>query len=70
MGLFDEINEIADVHIDDFEEEEIIEQQSLQKILEFLVNFRVPIDLQHVKSELMNLFKDAINRDTGVFFFF
>ncbi|QHS58576.1 hypothetical protein [Chitinophaga agri] len=67
-GVFDRINEIADAMIDDYEDDGIVEKEKLQKVLASDV-FDIPVTTNKLK-ELKSLFIEALQRGTGVFFYF
>ncbi|OQP57955.1 hypothetical protein A3860_39565 [Niastella vici] len=71
-GIFDRINEMANVNIDYFEDEQITNKAILEKIISngvFEVNFS-DISINETVKEVKGLFMKAIQCETGVFFFF
>ena len=71
-GIFDLINKIAKVNIDDFEDERIIAKIDLTKIIDSLSNNQLfysevtkPLVLQ-----IKQMFEEALKIGTGVYFFF
>ncbi|MEM6767423.1 MAG: hypothetical protein AAF655_20960 [Bacteroidota bacterium] len=71
-GLFDVINETADVIIDDFESELVRGIPTLTKVLNVLKEKRKRKKYQNLEvlHSLIKLFEEAIARATGVYFFF
>ncbi|GGH21478.1 hypothetical protein GCM10007423_02630 [Dyadobacter endophyticus] len=71
-GLFDKINALSNKIIDEFEDEMIVEQSQLQAILESHVfepgNY--PASLSDVLARIEAMFKEALTRSTGVYFYF
>ena len=68
VGVFDSINEIAEAMIDDFEDEGIEDKEKLERVLNSDVfDKQVSTDkLQQLKT----LFQEALERGTGVYFYF
>ena len=71
-NFFMTINNLVDVNIDDYEDENILDNKKLKKIIESNV-FDNPIyddEILPTIINIKNLFFEALNRQTGVFFFF
>jgi molecular chaperone DnaK (HSP70) len=67
-GVFDTMNEITEAMIDYFESAEIVEREELEKVLE-----SDAFDKHAVVDKLAQikvLFQEALDRGTGVYFFF
>lgn len=67
-GVFDIMNEITEAMIDYFESAEIVEKEKLEKVLE-----SDAFDKNAVVDKLAQikvLFQEALERGTGVYFFF
>jgi hypothetical protein len=67
-GVFNSMNEITDAMIDEFESAEITREELLKQVLTSAV-----FDLSDTNDKLKlirNLFQEAIERGTGVYFFF
>lgn len=69
-GIFELINSSANVNIDDFESEEIMGEDKLSKVISVLTQKSVPENLKSKTEEIIKLFKEALNRKTGVYFYF
>lgn len=67
--ILDSINEISGVMIDDYEIEAIYDKNSLEKSLAFLEDFN-SLRKWSLVEQLIALFREAINRNTGVHFIF
>lgn len=66
-GFFELINNIADVNIDDYEDESIEENEKLKKVLASDIFTANVIDkVRQIKS----LFEEAVKRETGIYFYF
>ncbi|MGF6929469.1 soluble cytochrome b562 [Chitinophaga sp. W2I13] len=66
-GFFELINKIADVNIDDYEDEGIEDKEKLGKVLASDIFTASAIDsVNHIKS----LFEEALKRETGIYFYF
>lgn len=67
-GVFDHINEIADAMIRDYEDDAITEKEKLEQVL------GSDVFDQHVSTDklllLKTLFQEALQRNTGVYFYF
>jgi len=71
-GIIDLINSDGDALIDDFEDDSVAGRENLNKVIEALSSKEFTgnsSQCQLVQSVLM-LFKEAFNRNTGVYFFF
>lgn len=71
-GIIELINKIGDANIDDFEDDFVRGKENLSKIMIAinLIEFS-ETDSQHkLVQKILNLFKEAIDRDTGVYFYF
>lgn len=71
-GLFQSINAIAHSNIDDFEDECIHDKERLLSILnsDLLAPVKYPKLISNEVLLLRNLFVEALNRQTGIYFFF
>ncbi len=71
-GIIDLININGDALVDDYEDDWVIGKDNLSKVIKAL-NLRIALG-GNIKHQLMNnvlsLFEEAFNRDTGVYFFF
>lgn len=66
-GFFGSINSIADVNIDDYEDESIEEKEKLEKVLASnIFSSNVSNKINQIKS----LFEEALKRGTGIYFYF
>jgi hypothetical protein len=65
--IFDKLNIVMDTLIDDYEIDEVVGKKSIEKGLNFLKKLEGKSQLA---NEITNLFEEAYNRDTGVYFFF
>jgi hypothetical protein len=70
--FFESINAIANSNIDDYESESIIESEKLKEIANssIFTNKLFDENLSKKVNEIRNVFFEAINRGTGVYFFF
>ena len=70
--FFDEINQLCDSMIDDFESDELLDLDSKKKCLTYLEFKQKSVDTINYKiiDEIIKLVKESINRDTGLYFFF
>ncbi|MBS0032458.1 hypothetical protein ACTJJ0_34635 [Chitinophaga sp. 22321] len=66
-GFFELINNIAEVNIDNYEDEAVEEKEKLEKVLASEI-FTITI-IDKVK-QIKSLFEEALKRKTGVYFFF
>jgi len=67
-GFFNALNEMTMAMIDDYEEAEIVEKEDLEKVLNSDV-FNLPVS-NDILDRLKLLFQEALERGTGVYFFF
>ncbi len=68
VGFFDALNEMTEAMIDDFESAQIVKKEHLEMVLNSEVfNMEVSGD---ILDRLKHLFQEALERDTGVYFFF
>jgi hypothetical protein len=71
-NFFQKINEKANSNIDDFEDENIVGEKELREVLDSDI-FRdnnYDIHLQEIIYKIEHLFRYALNKGTGVFFYF
>ncbi len=68
IGFFNELNEMTDAMIDDFEDAKIVEKEELENVLSSDV-FNMPVS-NDILDRLKVLFQEALERGTGVYFFF
>lgn len=70
-GVFEMINKIARVNIDDFESEEITESIILNNVIDALKDLKSEKnEVQSLINAIIELFQQALIRGTGVYFFF
>jgi hypothetical protein len=71
-GFFESINTMVNSNIDDYESESICGSEKLKEIISSSI-FDSELFNEHLSkkvSEIRNIFLEAINRGTGVYFFF
>ncbi|SDF47414.1 hypothetical protein [Chitinophaga filiformis] len=68
IGFFDALNDMTFAMIDDFESAQIVEKENLEKVLNSDV-FNMPVS-NDILDRLKVLFQEALERGTGVYFFF
>lgn len=68
-GFFDRVNLILDINIDDFEDEEITDMRKLVIFRNFLRDY-IKDNPQKIYHDLYDLILVAIEKETGIFFFF
>ena len=69
-GLFDALNDQLGIMIDDYEDESIKDIQKLKLGVEIIGNAKINIKYASCFDELEQLFKLALEKQTGIFFFF
>lgn len=69
MGFFHQLNAELDLMIDDYEQEEILENK-LDQLKVFMNSFMQQHSDNHILNDLNELFQIAYDKQTGVFFFF
>jgi hypothetical protein len=69
-GIFELINSSANVNIDDFESEEVTDENQLSNVISDLMKKGVPENIKSKTEQIIFLFKEAIERRTGVYFYF
>ena len=70
-GIFELINDKGKTDIDDFEDASIVENSNLISVLEvFDVKISDLTTNKCLTASLLNLFKEALSRKTGIYFFF
>lgn len=67
-GVFDAINEMTDAMIRDYEDAEIVKREELELVLNSDV-FSKPVATDKL-AQIKVLFQEALERGTGVYFFF
>ncbi len=67
--FFERINYILDTNIDDFEDEEVTDIRKLIILRNFLRDW-IKENPEEIYKQLFNLVSIAIEKETGVFFFF
>lgn len=67
-GVFDYMNEVSNAMIDDFESAEITIKEHLLQIFNSKI-FDTPIHTEKLK-QIRSLFQEALDRNTGVYFYF
>lgn len=72
LGFFNRINLLTDSNIDDFEDEHISDIAKIKNVLESSLFDRdqYETELYRIVCQIEQLFVEALNRGTGVFFFF
>lgn len=72
LKFFQKINDVANSNIDDFEDESILGANELRKVIDSGVFELNGYDdkLKEVILNIENLFRQALNLETGIFFFF
>ncbi len=68
IGFFDALNDMTQAMIDDFESAEIVKKEDLEKVLNSDV-FSMPAS-NDILDRIKHLFQEALDRGTGVYFFF
>ncbi len=68
-GYFTTINKAADIIIDDYEDEQILNAQALEKVIEISQQYHQQTG-QSEYQKVSSLAREAIERRTGLFFFF
>ncbi|WP_165091243.1 hypothetical protein [Neisseria yangbaofengii] len=69
-NFFQQINSLLDIDIDDFEDEEIIDIEKLIIFKEFISNWIDEHSKDNIYEKILDLVSIAIEKETGVFFFF
>lgn len=71
-GIIELINKIGDANIDDFEDDVVCGKENLNKIIAAIQLNEPPENDSNYQlvNNLLTLFKEAINRNTGVYFYF
>ena len=70
MRIFDDLNRIASVNIDDYEDEKIIDLKVISKIILYLGSKKFSKEFESDRSQFLQMFKYALENNTGVYFFF
>ena len=72
IGLFDSINELTGTLIDEYEDDNITDMSKLKLVLEssLLDEAKYSSELSLIISRIKDLFKEAQERGTGIFFYF
>ncbi|MCF6405253.1 hypothetical protein L3C95_20280 [Chitinophaga filiformis] len=68
VGFFHALNDMTQAMIDNFESAEIVKKEDLEKVLNSDV-FNMPVS-NDILERLKVLFQEALERGTGVYFFF
>ena len=68
--FFDFLNIIADVNIDDYEDEVIEGRDKLQKVLNAMDTFNIDSQQKLLLNNIKELFSEALLRNTSVQFYF
>ena len=69
-GIIELINQEGETNIDDFEDDSVTGKENLSKVIKAL-NLRVDLNVyDELIQNVSNLFNEAIDRDTGVYFYF
>ncbi len=70
--LFLEFNKICNVLIDNYEDEKIIGIGKLKSLLEFMESDAISENAEDIPryNEIKSMIIEAINRETGIYFFF
>lgn len=69
-GVFDFINSVCNVNIDDFEDESITDLEKIKIIIDSLNIKNFKSNLHISIKNLLSLFEEALQRQTGVYFYF
>lgn len=69
IGFFNRLNKILDINIDDFEDEAITDMRKLIIFRNFLKDW-IKEHPDDVYQQLLKLVSVAIEKETGIFFFF
>jgi len=69
-GFFYFLNNLVGVNIDDYEDEVIEGEGRVQKVLASIDTFDINSPLKTLLDEIKELFKEALLRNTGVYFYF
>jgi hypothetical protein len=71
-GLFGSINEMVDSLIDLYEDEKIVDQTKIDKLLmsPILDKTKYNSKLHPIVDQIKGLFEEAKKRETGIFFYF
>ena len=69
-NFFTYLNSICNVHIDDYESEEITNQNSIALAIKDMENTKWPNNLKNLITEIIGLFIKAKKSETGVYFYF
>ncbi len=70
LKVFSSINKIADVNIDDFEDESIHDVNKIYLIINYLSTTEYPTETRTIIDKLIFLFKECLVRKTGIYFYF
>ena len=71
--VFNLINDLGEIIIDDFEDDQVTDKAKLIKIEQALIsvkNKQKGKQIETILEKLINLFSEAIQRNTGVYFYF
>ena len=69
-NIFVRINEICNVKIDDYEDEEIGDYENILVVLDFLQSSQWPVNILQTVRKIEHLFGKAIEYKTSVHFYF
>lgn len=72
IGFFKSMNNLTNSNIDDFEDERIVDLNSLQKVLNsnIFTSLANSEETTKVISAVRELFIEALSRKTGIYFYF
>ncbi|MFD1605366.1 hypothetical protein ACFSJW_02105 [Flavobacterium artemisiae] len=71
-GIFDLINDAGFSNIDDYESDQVRGKESITKVIKKLNSNKSSFEKELLKKveEIINLFEEALIRETGVYFYF
>lgn len=72
VGLLNGMNKVAEINLDDFEDESVLTRKKINLLIDFLEGYSNSSDFQVVQiiKNLIPLFEEALERKTGVYFYF
>jgi len=72
IGFFNSINQLTNSMIDDFEDQEIVQEELLNKVInsDLFDRDKYDTELNEIACRIKELFTEAYNRKTGIYFFF
>ncbi|UIR57315.1 hypothetical protein LZQ00_05735 [Sphingobacterium sp. SRCM116780] len=70
LGFFSFLNDLVNVNIDDYEDEVIVGDDHIRKVLSSIDSFDKANKQKSLLNEIRELFREALIRKTGVYFYF